>query len=78
MTPNAYTWGSPNMGDTVPLIVDSGRLQVADRARVLGITYTIGDDGQEDVTPAVTRPQTSRWPKLFNTADRDVKALARR
>ena len=77
MAPNAYAWGAPNMGDVVPLIVNSGRLNVNSTVRVLGITYLIGDDGQEDVTLAVTRPQTS-LAKLFNNADRDVKALARR
>jgi len=77
MTPDAYTWGNPNMGDIVPLIVNSGRLNVNTSVRVLGISYDIGDDGQEDVILTVTRPQTS-LAKIFRKSDRDVKALARR
>ena len=77
MAPDAYTWGNPNMGDVVPLIVNSGRLNVNSTVRVLGISYAICDDGAEDVVLTVTRPQTS-LAKLFDNADRDVKALARR
>lgn len=77
MAPDAYTWGNPNMGDVVALIVNSGRLNVNSSVRVLGISYDISDDGAEDVVLTVTRPQTS-LAKLFNNADRDVKALARR
>jgi hypothetical protein len=77
LAPDAYTWGHPNMGDTVPLMVQSGRLDVNTTVRVLGITYDIGDDGQEDVTLTVARPQTS-LANLFRQSDRDLKALARR
>ena len=45
------------MGDVVPLIVQSGRLNVNTNVRVVGITYAIGDDGQEDVTLTVGRPR---------------------
>jgi hypothetical protein len=77
LTPGAYRWGSPNMGDTVPLIVNSGRLDVNTSVRVLGITWDIGDDGQEDVSLVVSRPpKTLR--ELFSSADRDIKSLARR
>jgi hypothetical protein len=77
LTPDAYTWGNPNMGDTVPLIVQSGRLNVNTAVRVLGITYDIGDDGQEDVSLVVGRPRQS-LAKMFAKQDRGIKALDRR
>jgi hypothetical protein len=82
LAPDAYTWGNPNMGDTVGLVIQSGRLNVntfppSGGVRVLGITYSIGDDGQEDVTLVVARPQLT-LKQLLTSADRDVKALARR
>ena len=43
------------MGDTVQLVVDSGRLHTKEWVRIVGITYDIGDDGQEDVTLEVKR-----------------------
>ena len=77
LAPGAYTWGNPKMGEVVPLIVNSGRLNVNTSVRVLGIAYTIGDDGQEDVTLTVARPRPT-LAGLFNKADRNIKALARR
>jgi hypothetical protein len=77
LTPDAYTWGNPRMGDTVPLIVNSGRLQVNTTVRVLGITYNISDDGTEDVTLVVGRPATT-LSALFSQANRDIAALNRR
>jgi sugar lactone lactonase YvrE len=79
LTPDWYTWGHPNMGDTVPLIVQSGRLDdyYTPGVRVLGITYQIGDDGQEDVTLTVSRP-TQTVGGILAAGDRDLKALTRR
>ncbi len=77
LRPGAYEWGQPNMGDVVPLIVQTGRLDVNTTVRVLGITYDIGDDGQEDVTLVVSRPPPS-FRKLFTKSDQDIRALARR
>jgi hypothetical protein len=77
LRPGAYTWGNPNMGDVVPLIVKSGRLNVSTTTRVLGITYSIGDDGDENVSLTVGRPFTNLL-HLFTQADRDVDALTRR
>jgi hypothetical protein len=79
LTPGWYTWGNPNMGDTVPLIVQSGRLDdyYTPGVRVLGITYQIGDDGQEDVTLTVSRPAQTLGGLLADS-DRDLKALTRR
>jgi hypothetical protein len=65
------------MGDVVPLIVYSGRLHVDTMIRVLGIDYTVGDDGQEDVTLTVGRPDVT-LTNLFTRANADVNALARR
>jgi hypothetical protein len=77
MRPDAYTWGNPHMGDVVPLIVQSGRLNINTTVRVLGITYTIGDDGQEDVALVVSRPAQELF-KSFLKAEQDAKALTRR
>jgi hypothetical protein len=77
LAPGAYSWGNPNMGDTVPLIIQSGRLDVNTTVRVLGIAYDIGDDGQEDVTLTVSRPAT-RFSDFFNRSAQDIKSLARR
>ena len=74
---DAYSWGNPNMGDVVPLIVQVGRLNVNSSVRVVGITYDIGDDGQEDVSLTVGRPDVN-FVDLFTRADRNVDALARR
>jgi hypothetical protein len=77
MRPGAYSWGNPNMGDTVPLVVQSGRLNVSTYARVVGISYAIGDDSQEDVTLTLGKPLIPLAQLLADTA-RDVDALARR
>jgi hypothetical protein len=77
LAPGAYRWGAPNMGDTVPLVVISGRLNVNTTARVLGIGYAIGDDGDENVELTVGRPRTT-LAQLLSAANRDVNALARR
>lgn len=77
MRPGAYRWGYPNMGDTVPLIVRKGRLNVNTTVRVLGITYAIGEDSSEDVSLVLGRPPTT-LARLFTQADRDVDALTRR
>jgi hypothetical protein len=65
------------MGDVVPLVVRSGRLNVNTNVRVLGITYTIGDDGQEDVALTVGQPGRS-LVQLLQQSQHDVNALARR
>jgi hypothetical protein len=77
LRPGAYEWGFPNMGDTVPLGVQSGRLAVNTTVRVVGMTWTIGDDGQEDVAVVVGRPETSLGDLLART-NTAVNALARR
>jgi hypothetical protein len=77
LAPDTYTDRAFNMGDTVPVVVRSGRLDVATTLRIVGLTFDIGDDGQEDVGLTVGRPLTSLADLLTETA-RDVNALARR
>jgi hypothetical protein len=77
LRPGAYAYGKPNMGDIVPLVVQSGRLNVNTTIRVLGISYSIGDDGQEDVELTVGRP-ANNFLRLMSQAGRDADALTRR
>ena len=77
MRPGAYVWGSPDMGDVVPLVVRSGRLDVVTDVRVVGLTYAIGDDGDEKVELTVGRPVRT-LTQLINAPVADVNALARR
>jgi hypothetical protein len=69
--------GFANMGDTVPLVVKHGRLNVNTTVRVMGITYNIGDDGDENVDLVVGRPITTFADVLGGPAS-DVEALLRR
>jgi hypothetical protein len=77
LRPGAYLYGSPNMGDICPVVIQTGRLNVNDNIRVLGISYDIGDDGEEDVSLTVGRP-TRTLTQLLTQADRDADALTRR
>lgn len=77
LRPDAYYLGAVNMGDTVQLVIRSGRLNVNTTVRVVGMTYTIGDDGNEDVALTVGRPPPSLENVLGQTS-RDIDALARR
>jgi hypothetical protein len=77
LTAGTYEYGQPNMGDVVQLVIQSGRLNVNTNVRVLGITYNIGDDGNEDVALTVGRPEPS-LAKLFARQDRSIKALDQR
>lgn len=77
LRPGWYRPGRPDVGDTVPLVIRSGRLDVSTTVRVIGLTFAIGDDGQEDVEVAVGRPATD-LTALFRKTARTVDALARR
>jgi len=77
LRPGTYTYGNPNMGDSVPLIINEGRLAVNTTVRVVGITYDIGDDGQEDITLTVGRPPVT-LARLLAAGDRNIDQLARR
>jgi len=68
---------NPAMGDTVALVIRSGRLDVSTTVRVLGINYAVSDDGAEDVELTVGRPALE-LTQLFRGLKRDVDALARR
>jgi hypothetical protein len=61
----------------VPLVIRSGRLDISTTVRVLGLTFAIGDDGQEDVEVTVGRPAVD-LSAIFRKTRRDVDALARR
>ena len=65
------------MGDTVPLIIQSGRINVNSNVRVLGITFDVGDDGEEDISLTVGRPDITFSDLLIGPV-RDVNALSRR
>jgi hypothetical protein len=77
LRPGAYVLGYLNMGDTVPLYVNEGRLAVNTSVRVVGVDFDIGDDGQEDIKVTVGRPPLT-LAKVLTRADRDIDALARR
>jgi hypothetical protein len=77
IAPGWWVPGAPAMGDTVPLVIKKGRLDVSTTVRVIGINYAIGDDGDEDVEVTVGRPAVA-LTGIFRTMRRDVNALARR
>ena len=77
MRPGAYSWGSPNMGDVVPLVVRSGRLDVSTNVRVVGLAYAVGDNGDENIEITVGRPVRT-LTQLITEPVADVNALARR
>jgi hypothetical protein len=77
LRPGAYAYGTPNMGDTVTLMVRTGRLDTAGDIRVIGLAYLIGDDGQEDVQVTVGRPRTTLG-QFLTQSDSAVDALTRR
>lgn len=78
MSPGVVVPGYPNMGDTLPLVLQVGRLSVSTTVRVLGITWDVGEDfSGEDVELTVGRPAVS-LSAMFNAIGQDVNALARR
>jgi hypothetical protein len=77
LRPGWYYRGAVNMGDTVTLVVQSGRLNVHTALRVVGITYEPTDDGVELVTLTVGRSPIT-VANLLTAQQRDVAALARR
>jgi hypothetical protein len=77
LTPGTYQYGQPNMGDTVQLVVQSGRLNVNTGVRVLGINFGIGDDGDEQVELTVGKVLAT-LRSAFRRVNRDISALTRR
>jgi len=69
--------GFLNMGDTVQLVINHGRLNVNTWVRVMGIEYDVGDDGNEDVALIVGRPDKTLVHTLVKSRA-DVEALSRR
>ena len=77
LRPGTYTEGWLRMGDTVPLVIRTGRLDVVSSVRVVGLAFDISEDGPETVTLTVGRPPTS-LVDLMSAGAADVDALARR
>ena len=79
LTPGWYEPDTLGIGDTVPLVIESGRLHVNTTIRVLGISYALPDDLEagEDVEVTVGRPALT-LTALFRPLKRDIDALARR
>lgn len=77
-TDPARSWPGIHMGDTVPLIIRSGRLDVEDAIRVVGIVYSVSDDGAaESVQITFGRPDTT-LADYFTGAERRLATLERR
>ena len=62
LSPGTYRRAAFNLGDTVPVVIKSGRLNVNTGVRIVGMNFAIDDDGDEDVELIVGRPLTSRSP----------------
>jgi hypothetical protein len=77
MRPGQYRYGYPNIGDIVPFQVTSGRLDVQEDLRITGLTYAIGDDGDENIELTVGRPPPTLG-RLFRKNQNTMDALTRR
>ena len=77
LRPGFWYRDAVQMGDTVPLVIQSGRLNVNTTQRVLGMTFEPTDDGEERVTLTVGRAPTTLVDVLGQAAS-DIRALARR
>ena len=77
LVPGTYAYGTLNIGDTVPLVITSGRLNVNTTQRIMGLTFDIGDDGQEDVEVVVGRAASS-FLDIIDHVRSDVRELSRR
>ena len=78
LPPGIYKDGLINMGDTVPVIIRSGRLNVNTTMRIVGLSFVIGDDGQEDVEVDGRSLRSTNSPTCLPNNNVDVNALARR
>ena len=77
LAPGMWYPDTAEPGDMVPLVVQSGRLNLDTMIRVLGMNFEQGDDGDETIELEVGRP-TASFFDLLTRADRDVDAIARR
>jgi microcystin-dependent protein len=77
LRPGAFIFDQVQIGDVLPLVVQEGRLDLQATVRLLGLSFSLGDNGQEDIELEVGRP-TANLFQLLTRADRDVDALTRR
>jgi len=81
-TPNVINGGGGsgviNMGDTVPLVINRGRLSVNTTVRVLGLTFAIGEDDQEDISLTVSNLPAPGIGQLIRTNASGIAALSLR
>jgi hypothetical protein len=77
LTPGVWTYGTFWVGDTLSLIVQSGRLAVNTAVRLLSLSWVIGDDGAENIEVTVGRPSVT-LANLLRANNHDVNALTRR
>jgi hypothetical protein len=67
-----------NIGDVLPLIIKSGRLDVNTTVRIMALTYDVGDDfSGEDITLTVARPHFTLLDSLHGYA-KGIRQLSRR
>jgi hypothetical protein len=76
LAPGYYTEGGLLMGDAYPLVIRSGRLDVETTVRVVGMAFSISDDGVEDVELTIGRPVTS-LADMLTAGQQNIDALAR-
>lgn len=77
LAPGVYTHEAISMGDNMTLVIRKGRLSVDTAIRVVGMTWTVSDDGTEDVGITVGRPLRD-LADLLAVGQADINALARR
>jgi hypothetical protein len=77
LAPSTYYQGAFSVGDTLGLVVYSGRLQVDTTIRVMALAFDQGDDGTEVVTVVAGRSPTTLMDHLTQQGA-DIRALARR
>jgi hypothetical protein len=70
LLPGAWSPGTVWLGDTVRLLIRSGRLDVDTTTRVVGVSIDIGDHGDEKVTLQLGR---YRWRFAERLADYQVR-----
>jgi hypothetical protein len=82
LAPGAYSWGNPNLGDEVPLVIHAGRLNIGGGddpvyVRVVSIAYDIQDNGYEAVTLGVGQPLIT-FHDMLRRLGSSIDALTRR
>lgn len=73
-------WDGPDhmwVGDTVQVVIMSGRLRVNTHLRIFEMAFVLGDNGQEDVEVTVGGPKPDPYRKVALT-DRRLRNLERR